>query len=229
MGAKPPLPRLAPGYCRQGWSGSLTKRFGRRQRRELRPQELDAHPLFRAGHNNLRMSSHMGCDLLRGPLHQKLQRRCLDLVALGQNDLVGNRRLVEFRHYFAVDVLEAMAGINQQQDPAKLRTPLQIAACEARPAFNVFLRSLRIAVARQIDEHEAPAQLEEDQLLRATGSTGSTSKRTPAGQGIDEAGLADVGSACEGDLRPEARRYLIGLGGGQHEASLLGKEQAPLL
>src|SRR5690606_40486936 len=109
----------------------------------------------------------------------------------------------EYRQYSADDILESMSGINQQQDPAKLRTPLQIAACEARPAFNVFLRSLRIAVARQIDEHEAPAQLEEDQLLRATGSTGSTSKCTPAGQGIDEAGLADVGSACEGDLRPE--------------------------
>src|SRR5262249_39694515 len=76
-------------------------------------------------------------------------------------------------------------------------------------------------------ERPLPMKIEKDQLLSAAGSARSPRKARAAGQSVDERGLADIRSSCEGDLGRAGRRQAVGAGGGEDEFARACKEFAP--
>ena len=83
-----------------------------------------------------------------------------------------------------------------------------------------------IAVARHVDDVEAVAAGEEDQLLRAARRVRGARQRLAAGERVDQARLADIGAAGEGDLDAAHRRQRRRRAGGGNEVPLAG-EQPP--
>ncbi len=124
----------------------------------------------------------------------------LDLVGLGEHDLIGNRRLIELGHDLAVAVLGAVARVDQQADPAQLRPAAQVAARQCAPLRDLGLGGARVAIAWQVDQNQPFAQVEEIELPGAPGRVRDSGQGLAPGQGVDQARLADVGAAGEGDL-----------------------------
>ena len=89
----------------------------------------------------------------------------LDLIGLGQHDLVGHGRLVQgFEHPF-VDGLDAVAGIDEQVDAREAGATAQVIVDQLRPGLHLFLPDGRIAIAGHVDQMEPPAaDLEEVEL-----------------------------------------------------------------
>ena len=54
----------------------------------------------------------------------------LQLVGLGQDDLVGDGGEVEGVQRLGVDVLQAVAGVDQQIDPLQVRPAAQVVAAQ---------------------------------------------------------------------------------------------------
>ena len=54
-----------------------------------------------------------------------LQLGGLDLVGLGQHDLIAHRRFVERLQHVEIDVLKAVPGIDQHIDPRQAAAALQ--------------------------------------------------------------------------------------------------------
>src|SRR6185437_4647021 len=82
---------------------------------------------------------------------------------------------------------------------------------EVLEALGLALRGARETVARQVDEADAPVQQEEVHLAGAPRFGRRARQPRAADQRIDQAGLADVGAAGEGDLRQVGRRQLLDL------------------
>jgi hypothetical protein len=155
--------------------------------------------------------------------------RRLDLVGLGQNDLEGHRRGVEKAHDLFVDLLGAMARVDQHEGPAQRGAPRKIGFEQRLPCLHDGDRRLCIPVARQIDEIVALAQREVVDFLRAARRVRGPRQRLAPGQRIDQRRFPDIRSPGEADLGT--------VGGGQavhrdhplEERGAAGEEPAPRL
>ena len=87
-------------------------------------------------------------------------------------------------------------------------------------------RRPRITKSRQIDQHQPAAEIEEINLLGPARRMAGAGQRLAAGQRIDEARLADIRAAGEGDFGQIVRRQAINLDRAQYEPALL-REEAP--
>ena len=93
-------------------------------------------------------------------------------------------------------------------------------------AFTFVFARRRIAVARHVDQRHARAG-KKDQLLRPSRRVRGAGEAVAAGERVDEARLADIGAAGEGDLdgahgrqcRPRSRR--------RHELPVGGEQFPP--
>ena len=131
----------------------------------------------------------------------------LEMVGLGQDELVGHRGGVEVLHRLAVGVLHAVARIDQQADALERRPAAQEGRGEILPGLLHRPRHLGEAVARQVDQDRAGlAEIEEIDLPRVARARRGAGERAPAGQRVDQARLADIGAAGEGDLGQRDRR-----------------------
>ena len=148
-------------------------------------------------------------------------------VRLGQHHLIGDAGLVEHAHQRAVDVLQAVPRIDQQADAAQRRAGSQISPHQPGPALDRGLRRFGIAVARQVDQHQHAAEVEEIDLPRAARRVRGARQHAAPGQRVDKARLADIGAAGEGDLGQPLGRQPRGLGGAGDEAGLAGEEAPP--
>ena len=90
----------------------------------------------------------------------------LEIVGLGQDELVRHRGGIEVLHRLAVAVLHAVARIDQQADALERRAAAQEGRGEILPGLLHRPRHLREAVARQIDQGELAAEIEEIDLPR---------------------------------------------------------------
>ena len=134
-----------------------------------------------------------------------------DLVGLRQHDLVDHRALVEHVHDGLVVGFDAMARIDEQEYARKSGAAAQIVAHQFRPALDLGLRRLGVAVARHVDEAHTVAEQEEVELARAAGLARGPRQRLPARERVDEARLADVGAARERNLRAVGGRQPVHL------------------
>ena len=150
----------------------------------------------------------MGLERGEGRGDAFLQFGRLDLVGLGQDDLVAHRRLVQRLEDVDVDVLEAVPRVDQHIDARQAAAALQELVDQVGPGRDLGLRGLRIAVAGHVDEPQVAAlrAVEEDQFLGAAGCVRGPRQAVAAGQRVDEAGLADIGASGEGDLEALHRR-----------------------
>ena len=138
------------------------------------------------------------------------QRFLRELVALGQDGEEGHRALVERGHDGLVGRRDAAPRVEQQADPLQRRPASQVGLRKACPCLDLLPGGRGIAVARQIDEREPAVQVEEVQLARAPRRVGCARQRAPARERVDEARLADVGTAGEGDLGQAGRGQAVG-------------------
>jgi hypothetical protein len=168
----------------------------------------------------------VGGHLGAGPFGNQREFAGSEFVGLGQDDLVGNPRIVKHEHQRVVYVLDAMARIDQQADPLQRRAGLQIAAQQGGPTPHLDLRRFGIAVTRQIHEHQAGVEIEEVDLPSAAWGVRGSRERSAPGQRVDEAGLADVRASGKGDLgqRIAGKRGSRGSAG---EEAGLAREKTP--
>ena len=126
----------------------------------------------------------------------------LHLVGLGQHDTVTHRCLVEHFHHLAVDILGAVAPVDQHQRARQYGPAAQIGLHETLPLLDHFHRRLGKAVAGHVDETEQRgfAHFEEVEFLRAARRDRSTRDRLAPGQRIEQRALAHVRASAEGDL-----------------------------
>src|SRR5439155_26495636 len=69
---------------------------------------------------------------------------------------------------------------------------------------------------------------EEDQFLGTAWRMRGTRQRVAAGQRVDQAGFADVGTAGKGDLHARDRRQCFDRGRGPEELPVAGEQLSPL-
>ena len=132
-----------------------------------------------------------------------------DLVGLGEHDAVADRGFIEHLHHHPVDVLEAVAAVDQHQRAGQHLPPAQVGIDQRLPLVDHLDRRLGKAVAGHIDQPEQrqcalflrPADIEEIELLRAPRGHRSARNRLAAGQRVQERGLAHVRTPAKGDLR----------------------------
>ena len=158
-----------------------------------------------------------------------LRRQCLrrELVALGQHREEGHRALVEGGHDGLIGRCNAPPRVEQQADPPERRPAAQVGLGEACPGLDLLFGRGGVAVARQVDENEPAVQIEEIELPRAPRRVGGARQRAAAGQRVDEARLADVGAAGEGDLGQGGRGQAIGCSDARDEAAGPREQPAP--
>src|SRR6185312_2133235 len=82
------------------------------------------------------------------------------------------------------------------------------------------------AVARQVDQEQAGAEVEEVDLPRVTRARRGARQRAAAGQRVDQARLADIGAAGEGDLGQRARDQRVERGCAGDELARTGEQLA---
>ena len=73
-------------------------------------------------------------SIVRSSVFGQLGR--LDLVGLGQDQVIADRGLVEHLHHLAVDVLEAVAGVDQHQRALQHLPAAQIIVDQVAPALD---------------------------------------------------------------------------------------------
>ena len=152
--------------------------------------------------------------------------RGLQLVGLGQDDLVVHGRRIHHFHDVAVRILESVPAVHQHQGPAQGRPALQVKADEVGPDGDLVLGRLCESVSRQVGHDQPVAQVEEIDFLGAAGGVGGARQGAAGGQGVDQAGLAHIGAAGEGDLRQVGVRHLGEFQHAPQEAAGL-REQPP--
>ena len=150
----------------------------------------------------------------------------LQPVGLGQHQLVGHRGAVEVLHRLAVALLHAVARIDQDADPLQGRPAAQVGRRQILPGRLGRARDLGEAVARQVDETERIGEVEEVDLPGAAGRGRDPRQRSPAGERVDQARLADIGAAGEGDLRQRDRRQRLERGRARDEVAGTGEQLA---
>jgi len=74
------------------------------------------------------------------------------LVAFREDDVIADRGLVEHLHHLAIDVLQAVPGVDQDEHPLQNCTPAQIIFHQALPALDQVLRRLGKAITRHVDQ-----------------------------------------------------------------------------
>src|SRR3546814_279249 len=129
-----------------------------------------AHAFFAGSHNDIRMSRRTLADFGRHFVACLSKIACLHLVRLGYGDPVADGGLIQHFHDVAVDILDAMTGINEKERAFKHLPPAQIIIHQKAPFTDHLLRRLRKTVPRHIDktEQERIANVEEIQLLRTS-------------------------------------------------------------
>ena len=87
----------------------------------------------------------------------------LDLVGLGQDQMVADRGVVEHLHDVAVDVLQAVARIDQHQRPLEHLPAAQKVVDQEAPALDHVLGRFGEAVAGHVDQpdHQRLADIED--------------------------------------------------------------------
>ena len=138
-----------------------------------------------------------------------LQLGRLQGVGLGEHDLIGDRRLVERVEHAAVDGFQAVPGVDQHVDAGEIGASAQVGVDQRCPGGDLFLAGRRVAVARHVDQGQAPAEIEEVEFLGAAGRVRGAGERLAPGERVDEARLADVRAAREGDLDALHGRQVI--------------------
>ena len=74
--------------------------------------------------------------------HDRFQFLTFTLVYLGQNDLIGYRRLIQHIHHLTVCILETMAGIYEQKHTLQHGPAFEKLTQRAVPASAVVLETL---------------------------------------------------------------------------------------
>jgi hypothetical protein len=114
----------------------------------------------------------MLCRLGRRVPRDSFEIGPLDLISLGQDEVIADRRVVEHGHHLMVNGLEAVARIDQHQRPLEHGPAAQIVVDQEPPALDEILRRLGESVARHVDQPHPQrlANVEEIELLGAPGS-----------------------------------------------------------
>lgn len=158
-----------------------------------------------------------------------LEGEGFDRVDLGQHDLEGDGRVVEQVHHRAVAFLDLDAGVEQQDDAGERRAAAQVIEHQALPVALDGVAGLRVAVARHVDDREAAPEIEEVELAGAARRVGGPRERAPAGQRVDDRGLADIGAPREGDLGQVLLGELLEALRRVEEAAFAREKESPLL
>ena len=124
----------------------------------------------------------------------------LELVRLGEHDLMADRGFTERIERGLVGVFQAMPGVDQQVDAGEIGAAFQVGVDELRPFHDFLLRRFGVTVARHIDEAQRAVIAEIDQFLGAAGRVRCAREAFAAGQRVDQARLADIGASGKGDL-----------------------------
>ena len=157
--------------------------------------------------------------------------RGLHLVGLGQHDLIAHRRFIQRLQHVLVDVLQAMAAVDQHIDAREAGASQQEFVDQRGPGRDLRLGRGGVAVAGHVDQPQAVLvrPFEEDQFLGAARRVRGARQRVAAGQRVDQAGLADIGAAGKGDLQPRHRRQRLDRGRGPDELPVAGEQLSALL
>ena len=139
------------------------------------------------------------------------QRGRLDLVALGQDDIIADRRAVEHRHHLAVDLLEPVAGIDQHHRALEHRPAAQEIVDQEAPPLDHVSRRLGKAITGHVDqpERQRRADIEEIQLLGPARGVRRPRQLVAVGQRVDQRRLADVRAPGKGDFGHIGRRQML--------------------
>ena len=137
----------------------------------------------------------------------------LDLVRLCQDEVIADRRAVEHLHDVAVDVLEPVASVDQDEGAFEHLTPAQIVVDEETPALDHVLGSFGETIAGHVDEANLDrlADVEEVQFLRATRRIRCAGECFSVQERIEERRLADVRAAEKRDLSQALARPMATL------------------
>ena len=122
--------------------------------------------------------------------------------------------------------LQPVAGVDQEIDALQVRPAPQIVAAKVLEPLHRLLARAGEAVAGQVDQAQPLVQHEQVDLAGAAGLVGGAGQAVAADQGVDQARLADVGAAGEGDLRQVGRGQLLDLGRAHQEAAV-SRRRAP--
>ena len=123
-----------------------------------------------------------------------------------------------------VDLLQAMAGVDQQIDPLQRHPAAQIVAAQVLELTHRRLRRLGPAVAGQVNQPQLAIQVEEIDLARPPRLVRGPGQLVHADQAVDQAGLADVRAPGEGDLGQVRLGQLLDLGRA-HDEGRRAREQ----
>ena len=189
-------------------------------------QLFHPQPGFGRGDDQVGKGRGMAAGLLGGARLDLGELARLHLVGLGEDEGVADRGLVEHLHHVAVDVLEAVAAVDQHQRPLEHRAAAQIVVDQVAPLAGDVLRRLGEAVAGHVDQPQPHrlADLEEVELLGAARRVRGAGEGAASGQPVEQRRLADVGAAGEGDLRHGRVGQELELGRRLEERDRPGKE-----
>ncbi|MPL75570.1 hypothetical protein SDC9_21396 [bioreactor metagenome] len=152
-----------------------------------------------------------------------------DLVDLGQHHLEGHRRAVEQRQDFVIDLLHAVARVDQHEGAAQVHPAREIGLEQILPLLHHRHRRLGKAIARKVDEIGPAGGGEEVDLLRAPGRVRGAGKVLAVRQRVDERGFAHVRAAGKADLDPVGGRHPRHRDDALQEVDGGGKQQPALL
>jgi len=133
--------------------------------------------------------------------------------------------LIEHRHDRPIGRHQAASAIDQERDALERGAASQILTGQARPGLDGFLGRGRVPIARQIDQHEPMAEIEEIDLLGTPRRVGGAREVGPPGERVDEARFADVGTPGESDLGKFGRRQPFEISGARDERAGLREEK----
>ena len=149
-------------------------------------------------------SSSWSCT--RDLVHSRRQLARAQLVDLRQHDDRRHADLGEEVEHLQVVLRRVVAHVEQLHDAAQRRRASQVPLDQRQPLRLSLLRDPRVAVARQVDEHELLVHLEEVDLARAARRVAHARERLAAHEPVEQRRLADVRAAGERDLRQLVRR-----------------------
>ena len=154
----------------------------------------------------------------------------LHLVRLGQHHLIAHGGLVQRLQHVLVDILDAVARVDQHIDPRQRGASLQELMDQLGPGRDLGLRRRGVAIAGHVDQPQScfVGAVEEDQLLGAARRMRGARQRVAAGERIDQARFADIGAAGKRHLHARHRRQRLDRGRGPDELPVAGEEFSPL-
>ena len=146
----------------------------------------------------------------------------LHLVRLGQHHLIAHGGLVQRLQHVLVDILDAVAGVDQHIDPRQRGASLQELMDQLGPGRDLGLRRRGVAIAGHVDQPQSciVRAVEEDQFLGAARRMRGARQRVAAGQRIDQARFADIGAAGKRHFHARHRRQRFDRGRGPDELSI---------